>query len=126
MALQRYITELLSGLKGAVVVLDPKDSSVLAMVSTPSYDNNLFVDGISSEDYKRLLNDLARPLYSRATQGAYPPASTVKPFIAVAAQTENVITPNTTIFDPGYWVLPNSTKRFRDWKKNRPRGYGFE
>ncbi|SPX43331.1 transpeptidase involved in peptidoglycan synthesis (penicillin-binding protein 2) [Haemophilus influenzae] len=59
----------------------------------------------------------ARPLYSRATQGAYPPASTVKPFIAVAAQTENVITPNTTIFDPGYWVLPNSTKRFRDWKK---------
>ena len=53
------------GTKGAVVVLDPKDSSVLAMVSTPSYDNNLFVDGISSEDYKRLLNDLARPLYSR-------------------------------------------------------------
>lgn len=117
LALQHYITELLSGLKGAVVVLDPKDSSVLAMVSTPSYDNNLFVDGISSEDYKRLLNDPARPLYSRATQGAYPPASTVKPFIAVAAQTENVITPNTTIFDPGYWVLPNSTKRFRDWKK---------
>ena len=58
------------------------------MVSTPSYDNNLFVDGISSEDYKRLLNDPARPLYSRATQGVYPPASTVKPFISVAAQTE--------------------------------------
>ena len=120
--LQRYITDLLAGQKGAIVVLDPKDSGVLAMVSTPSYDNNLFVDGISSEDYKRLLNDPARPLYSRATQGVYPPASTVKPFIAVAAQTENVIIQNTTIFDPGYWVLPNTTKRFRDWKKS---GHGY-
>lgn len=115
--LQRYITDLLAGQKGAVVVLDPKDSSVLAMVSTPSYDNNLFVDGISSEDYKRLLEDPSRPLYSRATQGVYPPASTVKPFISVAALTENVVTPSTTIFDPGYWVLPNTTRRFRDWKK---------
>ena len=120
--LQRYITELLSGQKGAIIVLDPKDSGVLAMVSTPSYDNNLFVDGISSEDYKRLLNDPARPLYSRATQGVYPPASTVKPFISVAAQTENVITQNTTIFDPGYWILPNTSKRFRDWKKS---GHGY-
>ena len=120
--LQRYITELLSGQKGAIIVLDPKDSGVLAMVSTPSYDNNLFVDGISSEDYKRLLNDPARPLYSRATQGVYPPASTVKPLISVAAQTENVITQNTTIFDPGYWILPNTSKRFRDWKKS---GHGY-
>ena len=80
---------LLSGQKGAVVVLDPKDNSVLAMVSTPSYDNNLFVDGISSSDYKRLLEDPTRPLYSRATQGVYPPASTVKPFVAVAALTED-------------------------------------
>ncbi|MGC6405300.1 penicillin-binding protein 2 [Bisgaard Taxon 45] len=117
LALQRYITDLLSGQKGAVVVLDPKDNSILAMVSTPSYDNNLFVDGISSADYKRLLNDPNRPLYSRVTQGAYPPASTVKPFIGVAALHENVITQTMTIFDPGYWVLPNTTKRFRDWKK---------
>ncbi|WP_254558404.1 penicillin-binding transpeptidase domain-containing protein, partial [Salmonella enterica] len=75
--LQRYITDLLAGRKGAAVVLDPKDSSILAMVSVPSYDNNLFVDGISSNDYQRLLQDPQRPLYSRATQGAYPPASTV-------------------------------------------------
>lgn len=115
--LQRFITDLLAGQKGAVVVMDPRDSSILAMVSSPSYDNNLFVGGISGTDYKRLLEDPTRPLYSRATQGAYPPASTVKPFIAVAALTENIITPNMTIFDPGYWILPNSTKRFRDWKK---------
>lgn len=117
LALQRYITDLLAGQKGAVVVLDPQDSSVLAMVSTPSYDNNLFVDGISGDDYRRLLNDPDRPLYSRATQGVYPPASTVKPFIAVAALTEGIVTPSTTIYDPGYWTLPGSTKRFRDWKK---------
>ncbi|BFU61174.1 MULTISPECIES: penicillin-binding protein 2 [Rodentibacter] len=122
LALQRYVTDLLAGQKGAVVVLDPKDSSVLAMVSTPSYDNNLFVEGISNTDYKRLLEDPDRPLYSRATQGVYPPASTVKPFIAVAAQTENVVNQKTTIFDPGYWMLPNTTKRFRDWKKS---GHGY-
>ncbi|MFZ7316142.1 penicillin-binding protein 2 [Avibacterium avium] len=120
--LQRYITDLLAGHKGAVVVLDPKDSSILAMVSTPSYDNNLFVDGISGKDYKRLLEDPERPLYSRVTQGAYPPASTVKPFIAVAGLQEALITPSTTVFDPGYWMLPNSTKRFRDWKKS---GHGY-
>ncbi|WP_032094020.1 penicillin-binding protein 2 [Necropsobacter rosorum] len=120
--LQRYILDLLGGHKGAVVVLDPKDSSILAMVSTPSYDNNLFVGGISGGDYKRLLDDPGRPLYSRVTQGAYPPASTVKPFIAVAGLQENVITPGTTVFDPGYWVLPNTTKRFRDWKRS---GHGY-
>ena len=120
--LQLYITNLLTGQKGSVVVMDPKDSSILAMVSSPGYDNNLFVGGISSRDYKRLLDDPDRPLYSRATQGAYPPASTVKPFVAVAALTEDVITPNTTIFDPGYWILPNTTKRYRDWKKS---GHGY-
>lgn len=120
--LQRYIMNLLGDRKGAVVVLDPKDSSILAMLSVPSYDNNLFVGGISSQDYKRLLNDPNRPLYSRVTQGAYPPASTVKPFIAVAGLQEKIITPSTTVFDPGYWVLPNSTKRFRDWKRV---GHGY-
>ncbi|OBX10321.1 peptidoglycan DD-transpeptidase MrdA [Gallibacterium genomosp. 3] len=115
--LQRYIFNLLGDQKAAVVVMNPKDSSILAMVSTPSYDNNLFVDGISYNDYQRLLNDSDRPLYSRALQGAYPPASTVKPFIAVSALTEGVITPNTTFYDPGYFAIPNTTKRFRDWLK---------
>jgi len=102
--------------------MDPKDSSILAMVSSPSYDNNLFVGGISSDNYRRLLNDPSRPLYNRTIQGAYPPASTVKPFVAVSALTEGAVAPNTTIFDPGYWILPNSTKRFRDWKKS---GHGY-
>lgn len=116
--LQRYVMSLMGKQKGAIVVLDPKDSSILAMVTNPSYDNNLFVDGISGKDYKMLLEDEDRPLYSRATQGTYPPASTIKPFMAVAGLTEGKISPSTTIFDPGYWILPNTTQRFRDWKKS--------
>lgn len=116
--LQRYIFNLLEGKNGAVVVMNPKDSSILAMVSSPSYDNNQFVNGISSQDYRQLLHDPNRPLYNRAIQGAYPPASTVKPFISVSALTEGVITPTTTISDPnGIFVLPNTTKRYRDWKR---------
>ncbi|MCK3655112.1 penicillin-binding protein 2 [Pasteurellaceae bacterium Macca] len=116
--LQRYVASLLGAQKGAVVVLDPKDSSILAMVTNPSYDNNLFVDGISGKDYKQLLDDPDRPLYSRATQGTYPPASTIKPFMAVAGLTENKISPSGTIFDPGYWILPGTTQKFRDWKRS--------
>lgn len=87
----------MQGYNGAAVVLDPHDGSVLAMVSTPSYDNNLFVGGISSKDYNELLNNPNRPLYNRASYSAYPPASTVKPFISVAALQEKVITPTSTI-----------------------------
>ncbi|TNH06840.1 penicillin-binding protein 2 [Testudinibacter sp. TR-2022] len=116
--LQRYIRQQLEGRRGAVVVLDPRDNSVLAMVSSPSYDNNLFVGGISSTDYNGLLNDPDRPLYSRTTQGAFPPASTVKPFIAVAALQDGIITTNSTIFDPGYWILPGTERRYRDWLKS--------
>ena len=114
--LQQYIETLLAGSRAAVVVTDPRNGEVLAMVSMPSYDPNLFVDGISTRDYNRLLHDENRPLINRATQGAYPPASTVKPYIAVSALTAGVITRNTTLFDPGWWQLPGSEKRFRDWK----------
>ncbi|MGV3346342.1 peptidoglycan DD-transpeptidase MrdA [Enterobacteriaceae bacterium LUAb1] len=115
--LQQYIETLLTGSRAAVVVTDPRNGDILAMVSTPSYDPNLFVDGISSTDYKRLLNDEDRPLINRATQGVYPPASTVKPYVAVSALSAGVITRNTSLFDPGWWQLPGSEKRYRDWKK---------
>lgn len=116
--LQQYIASLMGNQKGAIVVLDPKDSSILAMVTNPSYDNNLFVDGISGRAYKQLLDDEDRPLYSRATQGTYPPASTIKPFMAVAGLSENKISAGSTVFDPGYWILPGTTQRFRDWKRS--------
>ncbi len=114
--LQLYVHKLLDGRRGSAVVLDPKDNGVLAMVSSPSYDPNAFVHGISSKNYNALLTDNNRPLVNRATLGIYPPASTIKPFIAVAALQEGVITPKTTRNDPGYWKIPNSkTKPFRDW-----------
>ncbi|WP_194437098.1 penicillin-binding protein 2 [Vibrio fluminensis] len=114
--LQMYVHKLLAGRRGSAVVLDPHDNGVLAMVSSPSYDPNAFVHGISGKAYRALLNDKNRPLVNRATLGIYPPASTIKPMMAVAALTEGVITPNTTRNDPGYWKIPNSkTKPFRDW-----------
>lgn len=114
--LQLYVHQLLDGRRGSAIVLDPKDSGILAMVSSPSYDPNAFVHGISGKGYADLLNDKNRPLVNRATLGIYPPASTVKPFIAVAALQEGIVTPTTTRNDPGYWRIPNSnTRAFRDW-----------
>ncbi|WP_413283941.1 penicillin-binding protein 2 [Vibrio sp. MA40-2] len=114
--LQLYVYKLLDRRRGSAVVLDPKDNGILAMVSTPSYDPNAFVHGISTTAYNKLLTNKDRPLVNRATLGIYPPASTVKPFIAVAALQEEVLTPYTTRNDPGFWKIPNSkTKPFRDW-----------
>ncbi|VFP86793.1 Peptidoglycan D,D-transpeptidase MrdA [Candidatus Erwinia haradaeae] len=116
--LQQYIATLLKGSRAAVVVTDPRSGEVLAMVSMPSYNPNLFVGGISQDQYTLLLNNTNRPFINRAIQGTYPPASTVKPYIAVAALTAGVITNHTILFDPGWWQLPKSTKRFRDWKRS--------
>lgn len=117
--LQEYVYKLLKDRRGSAVVLDPKDDGILAMVSSPSYDPNSFVRGISSRDFRDLLEDKNRPLVNRATLGIYPPASTIKPFIAIAALKEGVITPSTTRSDPGYWRIPNSKtkKTYRDWKR---------
>jgi len=110
--------EIIKYKRGSVVVLDPRDSSILAMISSPSYDPNLFVHGISSKKYRELLNDKNRPLVNRVTLGIYPPASTIKPMMAVAALSEGVITTRTIRNDPGYWKIPNSNSRpFRDWKR---------
>jgi penicillin-binding protein 2 len=114
--LQQYLYKLLDGRRGSAILLDPSDNRVLAMLSSPSYDPNAFVHGISGKDYRALLNDKDRPLVNRATLGIYPPASTVKPFISVAALQEKVITTKTTRNDPGYWRIPNSkTRPFREW-----------
>ncbi|MTD40703.1 peptidoglycan DD-transpeptidase MrdA [Erwinia sp. CPCC 100877] len=115
--LQQYIEKLLEGSRAAVVVTDPRTGDILALVSTPSYDANMFVNGISSKEYSGLLQDKNTPLVNRATQGIYPPASTVKPYVAVSALSAGVITRNTSLFDPGWWQLPGSEKRYRDWKK---------
>ncbi|UVK77240.1 MAG: peptidoglycan DD-transpeptidase MrdA [Sodalis sp. Fle] len=117
LSLQQYIEKLVAGRRAAVVVVDPRDGGIRSLVSNPSYDPNMFVDGISSKDYHNLLKDENRPMINRATQGIYPPASTVKPYISVSALTLGIIDKNFSLFDPGWWQLPGSKKRYRDWKR---------
>ncbi|WP_416380287.1 MULTISPECIES: penicillin-binding protein 2 [unclassified Gilliamella] len=115
--LQRYIEQLLAGRKAAVVAIDPNNGEILALVSSPTYDSNPFVGGISNDKYKALLNDPNKPLYNRALLGSYPPASTVKPYIAIAALSEGVVTSKSVVNDPGWWQLPGTERRYRDWLK---------
>lgn len=115
--LQLFIYNLLKDQKAAVVAINPQNGEVLALVSTPSFDPNLFVGGISAQDYNQLRDDKNIPFYNRATLGGYSPASTVKPYMAISALNEGVITQNTVMNHPGYWQLPNSTHKFRDWRR---------
>ncbi|KZN50706.1 penicillin-binding protein 2 [Pseudoalteromonas luteoviolacea] len=112
--LQKIAQEVLDGVRGAIVVMDPKDGGILALYSNPSYDPNLFVHGISSKDYRALLNP-DRPLINRATQGRYAPASTVKPHLAILALEEGIVKEETKIWDPGFFQIPNVEHRWRDW-----------
>lgn len=120
--LQQYIESVLKGQRAAVVVEDPRDGGILAMVSSPSYDPNPFVKGISYPAYKALLSNPDLPLINRVTQGLYPPASTVKPYMATSALFAGVITPNTTFFGAPTWTLPGTQRRYRDWLKT---GHGM-
>ena len=119
--LQMIAKRALSGKRGAIVAMDPRSGEILAMYSNPSYDGNLFVHGISSKNYKKLLNSKDLPLINRSVQG-YPPASTVKPFLALTGLEENVVTPETTIHDPGWYQLEGLPNKYRDWK---PWGHGI-
>lgn len=112
--LQLTAQQVLKQQRGAIVAIDPRDGAVLAFYSNPSYDPNLFVHGISSANYNALLNSRDRPLINRVTQGAYPPASTIKPHLALLGLETNTVTPQTKIWDPGFFMLPNSDHRFRD------------
>ena len=107
---------------GAVIAIQPSTGQVLALVSNPSYDPNLFVNGISQKDFNRLQHDPAHPLYNRTLRGLYPPGSTIKPFIATEALNANITNTEFTLFDPGWYKLPNSSHVFHDWK---PGGHGW-
>lgn len=103
----------------AAVAINPKNGQVLAMVNFPSFDNNLFANKISSEQYSSLINDPNKPLFNRAISGAYPPGSTVKPAISAAALSEGVITPSTVIDSLGGRLYIGSYS-FGDWKVHGP------
>ena len=120
--LQRIAYDAMKGRRGAVVAIDVKSGGILTMISTPTYDPNLFVTGISHKDYRALTGNLDLPLFDRALQGRYPPASTVKPILGLAALDTRTVTPKHTIFDPGYYKLENDDRLYRDWKR---KGHGF-
>lgn len=107
--------------RGALVALDPNNGEVLAFVSKPGYDNNLFVGGIDQENWSLLNNSIDRPLNNRALRGVYPPGSTFKPFMALAALELGKRSPEYSMSDPGYFSLPGVERRYRDWK---PGGHG--
>jgi penicillin-binding protein 2 len=98
-----------------VVAIDPLTGGVLALVSTPGFDTNLFVNGISTREYSALRDSLDVPLFNRAIQGSYPPGSTIKPFMAMAGLESGLVTTETTVPDPGFYKLPGDSRLYRDW-----------
>ncbi len=102
---------------GGVVALDPNTGGVLALVSKPGFDPNLFVDGIDPDTWKSLNESPERPMVNRVLRGIYPPGSTIKPLMALAGLELGVRKPSDRITDPGYYSLPNSSHQFRDWKR---------
>ncbi|MFO1493773.1 MAG: penicillin-binding protein 2 [Lysobacterales bacterium] len=115
--LQQTIADALAGQAGAAVAIDPASGEILAFVSVPSYDANLFVNGISRADYKTLLEAPGRPLFNRALQGGYEPGSTLKPFMALAGLELGLRDASYTIFSTGEFQIPGQDIRFRDWKR---------
>lgn len=117
MALQEEATRALGDFRGAVAAIDPRTGGVLALVSTPSFNPNLFVLGISPSDYKALQSSEDKPLFNRALRGQYPPGSTIKPFIGLNGLENGVINYNDKVFCPGFYRLPGHEHKYRDWKK---------
>ena len=108
--------------RGALVALDPATGEVLAFVSKPGFDPNLFVDGIDPTSWDQLNDSPDKPMLNRPLRGAYPPGSTIKPFLALGALASGKRSPSQAIFDPGYYQIAGSAHRFRD---DKPGGHGY-
>ncbi len=119
--IQKVAEKAFGSYKGAMVAMDPKNGEVIAYVSQPAFNPNLFTNGIDEINWKRLNNSIHKPLLDRVVSGLYPPGSTLKPFVALAALENNVRNPPFSIQDKGFFIMPNSSKIFKDWK---PGGHG--
>ncbi|MFA5824928.1 MAG: penicillin-binding protein 2 [Gallionellaceae bacterium] len=115
--LQEVAEQAFGNYRGALVAIDPSNGDILAFVSKPGYDPNLFIDGIDTENWEALNNSPDVPLNNRALRGQYPPGSTIKPFMALAGLNYNERAPSYTISDPGYYTLPGNRHQYRDWKQ---------
>jgi len=120
--LQEVAQDALGDENGAIVALDPNNGDVLAFVSRPNYDPNVFVNGIGQAAYAALRDDKRRPLFNRALIGQYPPGSTVKPIVALAGLQYNITWPEKTMYAGPFFQLPGKERRYRDWKKE---GHGL-
>ncbi len=120
--LQQVAYDAFKGNKGALVAVDPDTGEIFALVSSPSYDPNLFVGGIDSKTFRQLQDDPNRPLYNRSVRGLFPFGSTVKPFYALQGLETNTITPDFTIYDPGYFKLPGVARVYHNWTWRIKRG----
>ena len=116
--LQNYTYNLLKGQRGSIIVMDPHNGDILSFISHPGYDNNLFAQGISSKDYKKLLNDKTKPLFNRALIGQYPPGSTVKPFFGIVALEDGIIDKSKVFACTGAYKLENYKRPFKCWKRD--------
>lgn len=116
--LQRATEQAFAGKTGAAVVLDPDSGEVLAFVSLPAYDPNLFVNGIDTTTYQALREDDQQPLFNRALRGQYPPGSTIKPFVALGGLEEEFTHEHSTTYCPGFYQLPGKDRKYRDWKRS--------
>ena len=114
---QRVAQQALGAERGAVVAIDPQTGGVIALASSPSFDPNPFVSGISGPAYAVLRDSPDHPLINRAIQGLYPPGSTVKPMYALAGLYYGISTPTSAVPDPGWYQLGGVGRRYRDWKK---------
>ncbi|MES9857521.1 MAG: penicillin-binding protein 2 [Sedimenticola sp.] len=115
--LQQTAMEAFGENNGSAVAIDPQNGEILALVSKPGFDPNLFVEGISPTNYQALQQSEDHPLFNRALRGRYPPGSTVKPFIGLGGLESGTVSFNQQKFCPGYYQLPNHTHKYRDWKK---------
>lgn len=114
--LQRAAEEAFGGATGALVAIDPRNGEVLALVSVPGFDPNLFVNGISRTDYQLLLNAPDRPLFNRALIGTFEPGSTIKPFMALAGLELGIRKRSDTVFSSGEFYIPGQPRAYRDWR----------
>lgn len=115
--LQQITEKLVAGEKASIVAIDPTTGGIITLVSTPGYDPNLFVTGISNKDYSALRDSEELPLFNRALRGRYPPGSTIKPMIGLAAIDSESVPPSHSVWDPGFYTLTNGGRKYRDWKR---------
>lgn len=120
--LQQAVYKLLDGRRAALVAIEPKTGGILALVSSPGFDPNVFVGLLEARTFDALRQDRSQPLFDRASRGQYAPGSTVKPFLGLAALENGVLTRETELFDPGYFQLPNDDRLYRNWRRQ---GHGI-